>query len=87
VREAGRSQPVLTEQVALTAAAERLGYFYSGIFPERGRGGHDLLELQFLNGVTLDPDQIQLYQPSAKAILAYILTLGPKCLVSGGGSA
>lgn len=72
---------------ALTAAAERLGYFYSGIFPERGRGGHDLLELQFLNGVTLDPDQIQLYQPSAKAILAYILTLGPKCLVSGGGSA
>ncbi|MBP8290593.1 MAG: ATP-binding protein [Chromatiaceae bacterium] len=67
---------------ALTAAAEALGYFYSGIFPESGRKGHDVLELQFLNGITLDPSQIQLHQPSAKAILAYILALGPPCLAA-----
>lgn len=67
---------------ALTTAAERLGYFYSGIFPESGRQGHDVLELQFLNGVTLDTSQIQLYQPSAKAILAYILALEPPCLAA-----
>ncbi len=66
----------------LTLAAEALGYFYSGIFPESGRRGHDVLELQFLNGISLDPSQIQLHQPSAKAILAYILTLGPPCLVA-----
>ena len=65
---------------ALTKAAERLGYFYSGIFPESGHQGHDVLELQFLNGVTLDTSRIQLYQPSAKAILAYIQALKPPCL-------
>ncbi len=67
---------------ALTLAAEALGYFYSGIFPESGRRGHDVLELQLLNGISLDPSQIQLYQPSAKAILAYILDLSPPCLVA-----
>ena len=72
---------------ALTLAAEALGYFYSGIFPESGRRGHDVLELQFLNGITLDPSQIQLHQPSAKAILAYILALEPPCLVAANSAA
>jgi anti-sigma regulatory factor (Ser/Thr protein kinase) len=72
---------------ALTAAAEALGYFYSGIFPESGRQGHDVLELQFLNGVTLNPTQIQLHQPSAKAILSYILALNPPCLVAANSAA
>jgi len=62
---------------ALTAAAEKLGYFYSGIFPESGRNGHDVLELQFLNGIQVDLSQVKLYQPSAKAILAYIEALKP----------
>jgi anti-sigma regulatory factor (Ser/Thr protein kinase) len=65
----------------LVTVAEGLGYFYSGIFPESGREGHDVFELQFLNGITLDPDLIQLYQPSAKAILTYIQALAPHCLV------
>ena len=60
---------------ALAAAAEDLGFFYSGLFPESGPGGHDMLELQFLNGITIDPDQIRLYQESGRAIMSYIKTL------------
>ena len=77
---------------ALAAAAEDLGFFYSGIFPESGPGGHDMLELQFLNGISIDLDQIRLYQPSGQAIMAYLKTLpgferagsGGYALVRGG---
>jgi hypothetical protein len=34
-----------------------------------------MLELQLLNGIPIDPERIQLYQPSAKAIMAYLRTL------------
>lgn len=60
---------------ALATAAEERGYFYSGIFPESGPAGHDMLELQLLNGIPIDPERIQLYQPSAQAIMAYLRTL------------
>ena len=60
---------------ALAAAAEDLGFFYSGLFPESGPGGHDMLELQLLNGITIDPGQIRLYQDSGQAIMAYLKTL------------
>lgn len=59
----------------LAAAAEDLGFFYSGLFPESGPGGHDMLELQFLNGITIDPGQIRLYQESGRAIMSYLKTL------------
>ena len=67
---------------ALCDAAEALGFFYSGIFPESGQNGHDVLELQFLNGVVLDPAEIKLHQPSAKSIMDYIRRQGATCFAA-----
>lgn len=56
----------------LAQEAAKLGYFYSGIFPSSFHGGHDALEMQFLNELTVDLDKIILYQPSGKEIMNFI---------------
>ena len=56
----------------VVTAAEKLGYFYSGISPETGREGRDVLKLQFLNGIKLNPEDIKLHQPSARILMDYI---------------
>jgi hypothetical protein len=63
--------PILTEE------AIRLGYVYSGIFPDSMREGHDALQLQLLNGIKVDPGEIRLHQPSAAEILEYIRVEAP----------
>ncbi len=66
-------------RAALTAdEAEKLGYFYSGIFPEGCHDGHHALQLQRLNGVTSDPARIRLHQPTAHEIMAYIAQVRPQ---------
>lgn len=61
----------------LTEAAAALGYFYSGIFPE-SLHGHDALQLQYLNGVTVNPEEILLYQEPSKRIMAFIRSEAPQ---------
>jgi anti-sigma regulatory factor (Ser/Thr protein kinase) len=64
--------PLLTEEAA------RLGFVYSGIFPESTKDGHDALQMQLLNGITLDEAKILLHQDSAKAILAFVKSEAPR---------
>jgi serine/threonine-protein kinase RsbW len=56
----------------LAEAAEALGYVYSGLFPESCDNGHDALQLQLINGITIDPEAVTLYQPSALVIMDYL---------------
>ena len=60
----------------LAAEAMLLGYCYSGIFPE-SLGGRDALQLQYLNGITIAPEKILLYQESAKRIMDFIREEAP----------
>ncbi|MBN2354831.1 ATP-binding protein, partial [candidate division KSB1 bacterium] len=57
---------------ALAETARKIGYFYSGIFPESFPGGHDALQMQLLNNVKVDPGTILIYQDSGKEIYQFI---------------
>jgi serine/threonine-protein kinase RsbW len=48
-----------------------LGYFFGGLVPDLWHG--DVLRLQYLNNVDLDPDRIVLYTREAKQLLDLIL--------------
>lgn len=50
---------------------ERLGFFFGGIVPELAAG--DVLRLQYLNEVAVDPARIQLASDFGKELLAYVL--------------
>jgi serine/threonine-protein kinase RsbW len=54
-----------------TAVLEGLGFFFAGIVPEKHDG--DVLRLQYLNRVTIDPSQVQLASEFGKELLDYIL--------------
>jgi hypothetical protein len=54
-----------------SAGLERLGFFFGGIIPEYSDG--DVLRLQYLNNLTIDPQQIQLASDFGKELLAYVL--------------
>jgi len=62
----------------LAEAAAQLGYFYSGIFPESLPGGHDALQFQHLNGITVRPEEILLHQEPSKEIMAFIRAEAPQ---------
>ena len=60
--------------VVATPALEKLGFFFAGLsVREEGL----CLVLQFLHGVTLDYAQIELVEPMAKELLAYVKVLDP----------
>jgi len=59
----------------VTAELEKLGFFFSGIQPEAGRG--DALILQYLNNIPLDYDKVQVFSDLARDLLAYIRRLDP----------
>ena len=54
----------------ITAKLEKLGFFFSGILPETGRG--DSLILQYLNNIPFDYDKVQVFSDLARDLLAYI---------------
>lgn len=56
---------------ALCRAAEDAGFFFSGIGPGSSADGGDTLQLQYLH-VPLDTTLIQLANPFAKELLAYV---------------
>ncbi|MCX7018744.1 MAG: GNAT family N-acetyltransferase [bacterium] len=56
----------------MCAQMELLGFFFSGIIPEITENG-DVLRLQYLNNVPLDPARIVIYSDFAKDLLNYIL--------------
>lgn len=58
--------------VELVETARRLGFFYSGIFPESFIDGHDVIQLQYLNNVKVNPAGIKIHQPSGKIIFDFI---------------
>lgn len=62
----------------LAKTATELGYFYSGVFPSSFKDGHDALQLQLLNGITVNPDAIVIYQQSAQAIMDFIKKEAPQ---------
>lgn len=68
----------------LAEDAASLGYFYSGLSPESMPGGHDALQLQFLNGLQVDPADVLLYQESAHEIMAYIRREAPHVFMGSG---
>lgn len=57
---------------ALCEPLEQLGFFFSGVVPELGEHG-DILRLQYLNEVEVDPDRIEVYSDFAKELLAYVV--------------
>lgn len=61
----------------LVEAAVKIGYFYSGIFPEGFPDGHDALQMQYLHMITVDPAAIAIYQESGKQIYAFIMSEVP----------
>jgi anti-sigma regulatory factor (Ser/Thr protein kinase) len=65
----------------LAAEAGALGYVYSGLFPESMESGKDALQLQYLNGIKVDPSRILLYQESAKMIMDFIKSEAPQVFV------
>ncbi|WP_028571815.1 ATP-binding protein [Desulfonatronum lacustre] len=54
----------------VTTELEKLGFFFSGIQPEAGRG--DALILQYLNNIPFDYDKVQVFSDLARDLLAYI---------------
>ena len=54
-----------------TERLEQLGFFFGGIIPEKDKG--DVLRLQYLNNVAIDPSQIQVASDFGKELLAYVL--------------
>lgn len=61
----------------LTEAACRAEYFFSSILPESLDNGHDALQMQLLNKLTVNTDEILLFQDSAKHIMAFIQNEAP----------
>lgn len=57
--------------------AAGLGFFYSGLLPQCLKNGHDALQLQYLNGETINPDKIILHMDSAREIMDLIRTEAP----------
>jgi len=57
---------------ALAETAQKTGYFYSGILPESFAGGHDSIQMQYLNGVKVNPAEIKIYQNSGIEIFNFI---------------
>jgi serine/threonine-protein kinase RsbW len=53
------------------AQLEALGFFFGGILPEYSDG--DVLRLQCLNNLAIDPQQIELASDFGKELLAYVL--------------
>jgi len=58
--------------------AEELGFFFTGILPETGRG--DCLLMQYFNGVQIDYDTLHVVSDAAKELLSYIQSGDPNCL-------
>ena len=52
-----------------------LGFFFGGLIPELRAG--DVLRLQYLNNVELDPGALVLYSDTAKQLLRTILADRP----------
>jgi len=71
---------------ALAEEAARMGYVYSGIFPDSMKWGSDALQLQLLNGIRLDPEEIRLHQESAREILDFIRREAPGLFAGGEGA-
>ena len=63
----------LGDRTAMAAVDEfaRLGFFYGAVIPELREG--DVLRLQYLNNVEVDPDALVLYSDESKRILGEIL--------------
>ncbi len=59
------------EVIGHVPAMEGLGFFFGGVVPELADG--DVLRLQFLNEVTIDPSQLQLASDFGKELLEYVL--------------
>lgn len=51
---------------------ERLGFFFAGIYPEKHADG-DLLRLQFLNNIRIDPSKIHTVSEMGKDMLDYVM--------------
>ena len=62
----------------LAEAAVRLGYVYSGVFPDGTSDGKDALQLQYLGGEPIDPEAIRLHQDSAREILEILRRQSPE---------
>ena len=65
----------LGDRMAMAAVDNfaELGFFYGAVIPELREGEGDVLRLQYLNNVNLDPDALVLYSDEAKRILRAIL--------------
>ena len=59
----------------LTAAFERLGFFFAGILPQAGVG--EALILQYMNNVAFDYKEVVAYTDAAKNLLAYVRERDP----------
>jgi Histidine kinase-like ATPase domain len=57
--------------MATTERLEALGFFFAGVVPEKNDG--DVLRLQYLNRVTIDPEQIQVASDFGRELLEYVL--------------
>ncbi|RJP32138.1 MAG: GNAT family N-acetyltransferase [Candidatus Omnitrophota bacterium] len=53
------------------ASLEMLGFFFSGIIPELFDG--DVLRLQYLNNVDIDPEKVVVYSDFGKELFHYVL--------------
>lgn len=51
---------------------EKLGFFFAGIYPEKHADG-DLLRLQYLNNIRIDPSKIVTISEMGKDLLDYVL--------------
>ena len=56
---------------AQCAAMESLGFSFSGLVPELGSTG-DVLRLQYLNNVTIDPTRLKVASPFGRELLEYV---------------
>lgn len=70
--------------IPLAETAARLGYVYSGVFPDGTSDGKDALQLQRIGGPPLDPEEIHLHQESAGEILAFLRRQSPEVFLPGG---
>jgi len=63
----------ITDEAAswLITAAEKMGYFFSGMFP-RIQQGNDRCMMMYLNNIKLDYEQILLFSNKARKILEYV---------------
>jgi serine/threonine-protein kinase RsbW len=57
--------------MAATERVESLGFFFAGVVPEKDDG--DILRLQYLNRVTIDPQLIQVASDFGRELLDYVL--------------